>query len=581
VAIKLEQSPFLNVLSRQKAAETMRLMGRDPNEHLSLELARDLCLRVGSKALVTGSIAKVGSQYVVSTVATNCASADSVASEQVRVEGKEQVLEAVDRSAASMRRKLGESIASIRKYDTPLEQATTHSLEALQAFTTARRIWDTKGTEATIPYYKRAIELDPAFARAYAGLGSMYNNIGLTDQASKNIQKAFDLRNRVSEREHLYIEARYYDIVTGQLENGIQTKELWRRQYPRDPSPAHDLAFDYAQVGRFEDALLQARAGFELEPSSELAHYNRCIRAIAANRLEEAAQAVGAIKDSESGLIPLYYLSFLRRDSAGMQEQLSTAANIPSMEPFLLSMDAETNAYHGRLRRAAVLLTQYKKSGLSVDVDSKTIQSASSSVLNAFYNVEFGYFERARGYAIEALTVSNDKRIRSLAALALARAGDLKRADSLASELAKEFPLDTMLNGYWLPTIRAAIELHKSKPQKALEELSGAARYELGQDPSLWSPLYPVYVRGQSYLVMGKGVEAAAEFHKYVDHQGVVLNCYLASLAHLGLARAYTLQGEMAKARTEYEQFLDSWKDADPDIPVLLQARTEYSKLRK
>jgi eukaryotic-like serine/threonine-protein kinase len=587
LAVDLDQSPYLNVVSDRKISETLKLMGREPDQRVTVDVARDLCQRVSSKAMLAGSVANLGTEYVVVLMAMNCATGDPLAAEQVRAESKERILTALDKAASSLRQKLGESLNSIEKYDTPVEQASTPSLAALQAYSAGLKAWGAaKGDEAPIPFFKRAIELDPSFAMAYAQLGKAYDRVGLDDLATENIKKAFKLRDRVSERERFYIDSRYYEIVTGEVEKAIQVSEQWRQVYPRDADPAYMLCVFYRLLGRYDDALTQAREAVRLEPNSVGNHMSVAFTALVLNRLDEAKAVLDDTQardpDSDYKLPARYLLAFLRGDAGDMQKQLAKAAGKPAVEPFLLSAQSATDAYHGRLRKAREFTHRAVESALvSADSESARGWAAFRQVMGAVQEVELGDPERGKSDVAASLALfPRSQENETLAAVVLARAGDTARAQAMAAELMKRHPLDTMLNNHWLPTIRAAIQLNHNNPAKAVHELE-AARYELGESIAHYiAPLYPVYVRGQAFLAMDQGREAAAEFQKYIDHPGVVQNFLLGALARLGLARAYAMQGDAPKARTAYQDFFALWKDADPDIPILKEAKAEYARLQ-
>jgi eukaryotic-like serine/threonine-protein kinase len=562
LAVELAQSPYLNVVSDRKISEGLKLMGREPGQRLTGEVAHDLCQRLSSNALLQGSIANLGNQYVVVLTVTNCATGDLLASEEARAEGKEKILPAVDEAASSLREKLGESLDSIAKYDTPVEQATTPSLAALQAYSAGINAWKSgsgRGNEAAIPFYQRAIELDPNFVMAYAHLGMSYSNMDVRDPAVENMKKAFQLRDRVSERERFYIDSRYYIIVTGEIEKGIRVLEQWRRVYPREWSPTFTLVVVHRELGQYEEALREARATVALEPGVDPSYYNLVFAALALNRFDEAQAVVKEWQSHPGSTTPIYVpytLAFLQNDAAGMQKE---AGDFPSYH-------ADTDAYYGRFRRARELSRG----------DARRLIEA------GLWDAAAGYPEEARRDVRASLDLSREERIQTCAAMALALAGDTVQAETIAAALAKREPLGTLANQYWLPTIRAAIHLHQNNPAKAVEDLEVTSGYELGatMDGFETVPLFPVYVRGQAFLALHQGGKAAAEFQKYIDHRGMVREYPLGALARAGLARAYAMQGEPVKARAAYQDFFSLWKDADPDAPVLKQAKMEYSKLQ-
>jgi eukaryotic-like serine/threonine-protein kinase len=577
LTVGLDQSPYLNVISDRKIGEGLKLMGRDSGQRFTGEVARDLCQRVSGNALLQGSIASFGSQYVVVLSVTNCATGNSLAAEQVRAESKEKILPALDKAASNLRGKLGESVGSIEKYDTPMEQATTPSLAALQAYSAGVKIWATQGNDAAIPFYKRAIELDPNFAMAYARLGQAYNNLYVQGAAIENSKKSFTLRDGVSERERFYIDSRYYDTVTGESEREVRVLEQWRQVYPREWYPAYALARDYLYLGRYDDALRLAREELRLEPGNENNYTPLLIALLSLNRFDEA-QAILQARSPEFPKVSFAYtLAFLRGDAEGMQTQTVQMTKTPNGE--YLFMLAETEIYHGRLRKGRELIRQ------AVELESgdkeRRIQAAGWEGTSAWQEAILGYPDRARHDVTAALTLSRDTTntgVDILAAMALALIGDSGRPETTAAEMAKQYPVDTMVNSYALPTIQAAIQLSHNHPVEAVQDLEVTSRYELQRTNV--PPLIAVYLRGQALLAMHQGHEAAAEFQKFIDHPGRVANNVLGPLARVGLARAYAMQGDTIKARAAYEDFFNLWKDADPDIPILKQAKAEYAKLQ-
>jgi serine/threonine protein kinase/tetratricopeptide (TPR) repeat protein len=597
LAVQLSQSPFLNILPDRKVSATLKLMGRPADARLDEKTAIDLCQRAGSKAVMSGSIASLGSQYVIGLNAVNCQTGDSLALEVVQAGRKEDVLNALDKAATKLREQVGESLSSIQKFDTPLELATTPSFEALKAYSQGQAV---EADTASLPFYKRAIELDPNFASAYAGLGIAYSNLNEPGLASENFRKAFELRDRVSEREKFRISAYYYGFATGELEKAIQTYELWAQAYPRDFVPLTNLAVRYGFLGQYEKAVAETLKALQLNPDSGIGYGNLVGQYTAVNRLDEAKatyqQALARKLDHPGLHLNLYGAAFLQGDTAEMNRQTAWAAGKPGTEDVLLSFASDTEAFSGRLGKARELSRRAAESARRADQK----ETAALRQMNAaLREAEFGNLSQARQESAAALALASTHDTQILAALAEARAGDSERAEKMAGELAKQFPLDTLMNGYWLPTIRAGIEINRHNPAKAIEILQAAAPYELGSPspyPEVGGLLYPVYVRGQAYLLLNKGSEAAAEFQKFLDHRGILMNCPLGALAHLGLARAYALQAgfvapgfspaggaadpaALAKARAAYNDFLTLWKDADLDIPILRQAKAEYAKL--
>jgi eukaryotic-like serine/threonine-protein kinase len=580
LAVDLEQSPYLNVVADQKISETLKLMGRTPDQRLTAQIARELCRRLNSNAMLEGSIANLGSQYVLVLKVTNCATGDSLAAEQVRTESKEQVLPALDKAASSLRAKLGESVGSIEKYATPVEQASTPSLAALQAYSAGVKAWEDKGNLAAIPLYQRAIQLDPNFAMAYAHLGQCYANVGVENLAIENSNQAFKLHDHVSERERFYIDSGHYEIVTGEVEKTAQVLEQWRQVYPREAAPARSLTLQYRVLGRYEDALQEAEDATRLEPDSSTNRQDLVFSLVTLNRLDEAQAALGGMKDSlGASNLDQYTIAFLRGDATEMQRQVSSMRGKEG-ENFFLAAESDTETYHGRLRSARDLTRRAVELYLG-DKTGGADFAADCEFQGALHDAVLGYPEQARHDAMVALSISKGQETQTGAAVALALSGETERAESMAAELLKRNPLNTLINQYWLPTIRAAIQLGRNNPAKAVQELEVASRYEMGDTMDFYTaPLFPVYLRGQAFLAMHQGREATAEFQKFIDHPGVVQNYPLGALARVGLARAYALQGDTTRARAAYQDFLMLWKDADPDIPILKEAEAEYAKLQ-
>ena len=577
LSVQLEQSPFLSIVSDQQMQQTLGLMGQPAEAKLTPAIARELCQRTGSAAVIDGSIANLGNEYVLGLKVVNCLTGDTLVEEQERAVGKEQVLAAMDKAAPKLRAALGESLSTVHKFNTPLEQATTPSLEALQAYSLGWAM-KVKGVEgvALVPLFERAIRLDPNFAMAYASLGNSYSNLGETNLAADNMRKAYELRGRVSEREQFYIESHYYDIVTGNLEKARQVYELWAQAYPRDFVPPRALGFNFGQLGQYDKALVEDLASLRLRPSAP-EYANVAITYLHLGRLKEARatadEAQAKKLDSPDLRFFLYALSFLQNDVAGMAKQVAWAAGKPGLEDVLLADEADTAAYFGRLKKAREFSRQAVASaGRTGEREVAADYEASAAMREAV----LGNAAYARDRTVAALKLSTGHDVECAAALAFALAGDAK-AQALADDLAKRFPEDTLVHFSYLPTIRAQLALSRTDSSKAFEDLQSAAAYELG-----WpGGMYPVYLRGEAYLAAHQGSEAAAEFQKILDHSGVVVNGPIGALAHLQIGRAYAMQGDTAKTKAAYQDFLTLWKDADPDIPILKQAKTEYAKLNK
>jgi Flp pilus assembly protein TadD/predicted Ser/Thr protein kinase len=583
LAVQLEQSPFLSLISEQRIQQTLRLMGQPPDVRVTPEIARDLCQRTGSAAVVDGSIAQIGTQYSLILKAVNCSSGESLASTEAQASDKNHVLDALGKAAFEIRSKLGESLSTVQKFDTPVEQATTPSLEALQAYSLGWKTFVGKGDNAAaVPLFQRAIRLDPNFAMAYASLGVDYSNLGETSLAAENTRKAYELRARVSEREKFYIESHYYHYVTGDLEKARQVYELWAQTYPRDFVPPTNLGAIYGNLGQYDKGLAESREAFRLDLGNGLSYTNLVSSYLVLNRLEEARATAeeAQVKKLDSPYLRfyLYQLAFLQNDAAGMAQQVAWSAGKPGAEDVLLAFEADTAAYSGRLGKAREFS---RRAVASAERAEEKETAAGYEADGALRQALFGNAAEARERVAAALVLSTGRDVQYGAALALALAGDVARAQALADDLGKSFPDDIMVQFNYRPTIHAQLALTRNDSSKAIEALQTATPYELGSPGNGFTlALYPVYVRGEAYLAAHRGSEAAAEFQKILDQRGVVFNEPIGALAHLGLARAYALQGDTTKARAAYNDFLTLWKDADPDIPILRAAKSEYAKLQ-
>jgi len=584
ISVQLAQSPFLNILSDAKIRATLKLMAKPPGTKLTPEVADDLCQRAGSKAYITGSIASLGSQYVIGVDAINCETGDALVKEQVTATSKEQVLKALGDATTKLRKRLGESLATIQKFDAPISEATTPSLEALKVLSLGRKAQQEKGVSAGIPYFKHAIDLDPSFASAYAALGNTYFNLQEPALASANLTKAFELRDRVSEREKYWFSSYYYHLVTGDLEKAVETYQRWAEDYPHDNVPLGNLGGIYGYLGQYEKGVADLVEDLRLNPDTIAGYNNLMSHYTALNRLDDAKaayqQAKGRNLDHPFLHWNLYGIGFLQSDTSEMQRQAAWAVGKPQAENLLLSAESDTEAYFGRLGRARELTQQ------AVDSASQNDQqeTAGEWQMNAaLREAEFGNDARARQEIEAVLAKSRSREMQILGALGLARAGDSTQAEQMADDLAKRFPSDTAVNRYWLPTIRGAIEINRRSPAKAIEILVSSIPYELGNplpQVEIGAYLYPVYVRGQAYLLLRNGEKAAGEFQNYLSHPGIAINCPLGALARLQLGRAYALTGDTAKARAAYQDFLALLKDADHDLTILNQAKAEYAKLQ-
>ena len=578
LAVDLEQSPFLNILSDRRVSETLKLMGRAPTEHVTADVARELCLRTGSKAVLGGSISNLGSQYIVGLDAVACNTGDNLAKEQAEAPSKEGVLKALTAAATAMRARLGESLASVQRFDVPVE-ATTPSLEALKAYSMGITTSRTKGDAEAIPFTKRAIELDPNFAMAYVGLAVHYSNLGQASLAAENAKKAYDLRDRVSDREKYRISAFYFQYVTGEVEKATEAYELWAKSYPRDMTPHLNLGFIYNAMGQYDKAIAETEASRRLEPTL-VAYGNQAENYINVNRLQDARQMIQEAQQKNfDGLVirsALYSLAFLSGDTADMERQVQWAAGRPGEEDQMLSNHADTQAYYGRLEKARDLARRASDSAVRSDAKETGAQWLAFQALR---EAELGNVSAARQAVARALALAPGRYVKVLAALALARSGETSQSRTILEALEKSEPTNTYLKVYWFPLLEASIAMAQQAPDRAIVALEPALPYELGSPPPGIS-MYPPYIRGVAYLAQKNGPAAAAEFQKFPDHSGIVQNFLLGSLARLQLARAYALSGDTAKAKSAYQDFFTLWKGADPDIPILKEANAEYAKLQ-
>jgi eukaryotic-like serine/threonine-protein kinase len=585
LAVDLGQSPFLNILSEDKVRQTLREMTRSPGERLTQDLAREVCQRAGNKAYVAGSIAALGTQYVIGLEALNCASGDVLAREQVTAAGKEQVLPSLGQAAAKLRNEVGESLSSVQKFDVPLEQATTNSLEALKAYTLGQKAAHEKGDVEAIPFFKRATELDPNFAWAYAFLGVNYHNLNQPGLAADYLKKAFDLRDRVTERERFGITWLYYANVTGELEKANQTGELWIQVYPRDFLPHIYLSSDYMILGQYEKAAAETHESLRLETTLVVGYTNLGQIYLALNRFDDARdtteEALGRKLEGIPLHLNLYALAFFQSNVPAMKQQADWALGKPGAEDQMLSLESDTEAWSGKLGKARELSRQAIESARRSDEkEPAALWQANAAIREAL----FGNADTARQNAAAAITLAvGDRDAEAQAALAYALAGDAAHAQSLVDDLSKRSPQNIVVQTVWLPTIRAQTETGRKNAARSIELLQAAAPYELGMlsGSAANSCLYPVYVRAEAYLSAQHGQLATAEFRKILDHHGLLWNCATGALAQLQIGRAYAMQGDTAKAKAAYQDFLTLWKDADPDIPILVAAKAEYAKLNK
>jgi eukaryotic-like serine/threonine-protein kinase len=578
LAVQLGQSPFINILSDRKVNETLHLMGREPGTRIGTDVAKELCVRTGSKAIVQGSISNLGGQFVIGLGAVGCSTGDALAQEQEEAASKQDVLKALSKAAASLRTKLGESLASVQKFDVPVE-ATTPSLEALKAYSMGITTGRTKGDAEAIPFMKRAVELDPNFAMAYVGLAVEYANLGRASRAAENSRKSYELRDRVSERERYRIAAFYFQYVTGEVEKATEAYELWAKSYPRDPIPAGNLGFIYSALGQYDKSLAETEEQQRLEPSI-VGYGNLAGTYINMNRMKEARQTLEEAQQKNfDGLTirgDLYSLAFLSGDTAEMDRDVAWGAGRPGEEDQMLTAHADTQAYYGRMEKARDLARRAADSAVRSDAKET---GALWIAIQALREAEVGNAVTARQDVTRALALAPGRDVKVISAMALARTGETTQSRTTLEALQKSEPTNTYLKVYWFPVIEASIAMAQQAPDRAVIALEPALPYELGGPPPGIS-MYPAYIRGLAYLAQKNGPAAAAEFQKFVDHPGIIQNSILGSLAHLQLARAYVISGDTAKAKTAYQDFLTLWKDADPDVPILKEAKAEYAKLQ-
>lgn len=579
--VGLEQSPMIQMLSDQKSAQILKQMGRSAEQPMTGRTAIEVCQRSGGQVTVQGSISSIGTVYLIGLTAIRCDTGEPIGHEQVDAKRKEDVIDALGKATAQLRSRLGESLPSIQKYDAPLQQATTSSLEALKAYGRAFSTRGELGDSAAVPFFERAIELDPNFALAYGELAAIHGNRGEIDLARQNASKAYALRDRVTEFERLSIESWYHVYATGDLEKAAEALEIKRKAYPAAAS-LNDLGTIYGSLGFFDREIDLDRDALRADPLQAATYGNLAMSLMALGRVEEAGTVLGEAREnglqSDFLLQVNYWRAFLRHDSEEMRRVLSLSNGVPGAEPLLLSEQASTEAYFGHFEKARQLSLE------AANVLQSEGQKEAAGLCfaqTAVREAEIGDTVRARGFIFRALNLTHNKSVLTLAALVMARTGDSAKARSLVEKLDKEHPANTFVQKYWLPTIRAEIELQQHKGESALGLLSVVGRFDSAAPEEFpVSTLYPAYVRGQAHLLVGDGERAAVEFQKLLDHPGLVLNFPLATLARLGLARAVRSTGNNEAAREEYNAYFALWKDGDPDLPILRQAQAEAAHLK-
>jgi eukaryotic-like serine/threonine-protein kinase len=585
LAVQLEQSPFLSLVPEDRVQQTLEMMGQPADARLTPQLAREVCQRTASAAMLQGSIATLGNQYVVGLRAENCRTGKVLDDQLVQATKKEDVLNALSQMASKFRARVGESLATVQQHDVPLEEASTSSLQALQAYSMGWERNATAGGDAGLPFFKRAVEIDPKFAMGYAALGLFYGSTGESNLATENIRKAYELRDRANDREKFFITAYYDGRGTGNQEKAQQTCEAWAQAYPREVTPHYFLTgFIYPVLGRYERAVEEGRTGIELAPDAYIGYYLLAYNFVYLDRLAEAEDLLRRTSERRMETPFLSHLrfdvAFLKDDSAGMQREVAAAQGKPGTEDWISDRQAFALAYTGHLQAAR--RWSRRASDLAQQAGHRE-RAALFETRAALWEAFFGNAPMAKRTAKDALALARNREDRYGAALALAMSGDASQAQSLANDLQRDFPEDTSIRFSYLPSVYASLALEHGDPAKAIELLQVNVPYDLSSPRSATfaysGALYPIYLRGQAYLALHRGTEAATEFQKIVDHRGITVGDAFGVLAHLGMARAYTMQGDTAKAKVAYQEFLTLWKDADPDIPILITAKAEHAKL--
>lgn len=586
LAVQLQQSPFLSLISDERIRHTLGLMGRPAGAQLTPELAREVCERTGAAAVLEGSIATLGSQYVLGLRAKNCRNGDILDDELAQAARKEDVLNVLSRIASNFRNRVGESLSTIQKHNTPLAEATTPSLEALEAFSAAWKVHFSSGATAALPLFRRATEIDPKFAMAHSALGRMYADLDESDLSAESTTKAWQLRERTSDRENFFINAGYEMLVTGNLERAQETCEAWARTYPREALP-HTFLSGYIgkAAGKYENAAAEARKAIDLDPDFSFGYFNLAVNDVYLDRLGEAENALQRAArrglEIDEFIMLEYDIAFLRDDQVGMERQAARARERSGGENWISNKEAFALAYSGHLQKARGMSRRaVDQAGQAAERERAGLWESGAAVREAL----FGNASEARKMAMAALELSKDREVKYGAAFALARSGDFSQAQALANDLERQFPEDTSIRFSYLPALHARLALNHGDASRAIELLKIAIPHELGTPRSsihaLFGALYPVYLRGEAYLALHQGAEAAAEFQKILDHRGIVVSDPIGALAHLQSGRAYALSGDRTKARSAYQDFLALWKNADPDIPVLKAAKAEYARLK-
>ena len=588
-AVQLEQSPFLSLISDERIQQMLKLMAKPADARLTPEIAREICERTASAAVLDGSIASLGSQYVLGLRASDCRTGDVIAEEQVQAARKEDVLNALGQIASKFRTRLGESLATVKSHDTPLAEATTSSLEALKAYSAGWQASFSSGSAAAVPFLERAIEIDPNFGSAYAALGRMYGDIGESVLSAKNTSEAYQLRDRASDQEKFFISVTYDLQVTGNLEKAQRTCEVWIQTYPRAWLP-HALLSGaiYLPLGKYEEAVEGTKTALRIDPDFAIGYANLAISYVSIGRTAEAENTLQQAFERKLEIpdfsVLRYVIAFLKDDKNGMEREAAQSREKPGVDDWMANSEGFVSAYSGQLEEAR------KMSRRAADLARKAVRQETEALYEtdaAVREALFGNVSTARQRAVDALELAKSKDVEYAAAFALALSGVSSQSQALTEDLSRRFPEDTRVQFIYAPTLRALLALNRGQPSKAVELLQTAIPYEGGIPTEGGSEfllgagnLCPAYVRGLAYLAAHHGVEAEAEFRKIIDHRGIVISDPIGALAHLELGRAYALSGDKTRARSAYQDFLSLWKDADPDIPIFKQAKAEYAKLQ-
>jgi eukaryotic-like serine/threonine-protein kinase len=589
MAVQLEQSPFLSLISDDRMQQVLKMMAKPADTRLTPETSREICERTASAAVLDGSIASLGNAYVLTLRAKDCRTGDVLDEEQVQAARKEDVLNALSQIASRFRTRVGESLATVKSHDIPLAEATTPSLEALKAYSAGWQVSFSSGSAASVPFFQRAIEIDPNFASAYAALGRMYGDIGESVLSALNTSKAYQLRDRASDQERFFISFTYDLQVTGNLEKAQQTCDLWMHAYPRALFPHSLLAGGiYLSIGKWEDSVGEAKIALDINPDFSIGYSLLADGYMALGRTAEAEKTLQKASERKLDIpdfhVQRYVIAFLKDDRAGMEQEAAQSRERPGVDDWMTNAEGFVSAYSGHLEKARKISRRAADLARKADrQDTEALYEADAAIREAL----FGNVSPAKQRAAAALELSKSRDVEYEAAFALAVSGDSSRSETLTDDLSRRFPEDTVVRFVYLPTLRAVLASNCGHPTNAVELLQTAISYEGGTPIEGGSEyllgagnLYSAYVRGEAYLATRQGREAAVEFQKILDHRGIVISDPIGALAHMQLGRAYAMSGDRTKAKSAYRDFLTLWKDADPDIPILKQAQAEYSNLK-